>query len=133
MKKRRDFKSKLRWTRDRILGVKFLYNRGKSIVSDLFETFLAMASIKIVVAGINDFFHTNFDPSKAMMIVFPFMVLYVILGWIDFYKIHLIQKENEIAMNANPALYEKIKAILKNTKKIKKRIRYETGKQIIIH
>ena len=122
-----------RWLRDRILWEKFYYNRGSSIWDDVIK----LITLSTVAGWFTTLLNTNFGTHisvKDAMAIIPFvMILYWISGRIDYFKFHLIQKENEIAMNANPALYDKIKAILKNTKKIKKSQRYEENRRVIFH
>jgi hypothetical protein len=131
MKKRRDLKHNLRWFRDRFLWQKFLYNRGNSIWSDLFQLMTLSTIMGLFVEKVNQITGTHFSVGFAMMMIPPIMILYWITGNIDFYKFHLIQKENEIAMEANPALYDKIKSILRNTKKIKRQMRSDSTKKKI--
>jgi hypothetical protein len=112
---------RLKKLRDKILWEKFYFNRGKSIVSDIMEIILGMASIRITVQGINGLFHTDLNPDKAMLIIPPLMITYWVLGRFDFKIIHIIQKENEIANEANPSLYNRIKRIDKNINKMHKK------------
>ncbi len=116
-------KPTLRIIRDRILWEKFFFNRGKSIYSDFFE----LLTITTVVGGfltlLNYNLHTNFEVGKVMAFVPIVLVVYWLTGRLDYKKIHLIQKENEIAMESNPALYKKICRIdneLKKQKKLRK-------------
>lgn len=115
-------KKKLRTIRDRILWEKFFFNRGKSIWSDLPELLTLTTVVGLFVNLINNIAHTNFNVGKAMMGVPIVMITYWLTGRGDYKKLHIIQKENEIALMANPALYEKVCKIVEDIKEIKKKL-----------
>lgn len=117
-----NLKKQLRITRDRVLWEKWFLNRGKAIMSDFIEllTFTTIAGLFTKI--INDSFGTNY-PVGFVLKIAPFIYFgYWVLGRVDFYKIHLIQKENEIAMISNPALYKKVCEMYEEIKKIKEKI-----------
>jgi len=111
-------KDKLRKIRKRGLFEKFFFNRGKSLWSDLIELLTLTTIVGLFVDKVNSAFNMNFDVGRAMIAVPFIVILYWITGRIDYKKLHLIQIENEIAMEANPALYGKIKQLVKWVEKI---------------
>lgn len=119
---RRDFNT-LRRIRKRILWEKWFFNRGKSIWSDLIELLTLTTIVGLFVDKLNTYFGTNIPISKAMMAVPLVMILYWITGRLDFTRLHLIQIENEIALTANPALFDRIKRMDRRIKKISKNTR----------
>jgi len=118
----REIKKKLQEIRDKVLWEKFFFNRGKSIWSDLPELLTLTTIVGLFVDKLNTIFHSNIDVGKTMMGVPIIMVLYWITGRGDYKKLHIIQKENEIQMMANPALYERLCNIVEDLKKIKEKL-----------
>ena len=115
-------KRTLQRTRDRGLFEKWFFNRGQSIWSDLFYLITITSLLTILVDKINASFGTNLDVGKVILFTPAIIILYWITGRVDFYILHIIQRENEIALIANPALYEKLCKILKDIEEIKTKV-----------
>ena len=98
----------LRKIRDGILWQKFFFNRGYSIGDDIIKLFTLTTIVGLFIDLINRNFGTQLDVGKAMMAIPLIVIFYWMIGRLDFKKIHIIQKENEIQMQANPALYDKL-------------------------
>lgn|SRR3990167_2856726 len=111
---------KLAKVRDRILWEKWFINRGKSIWSDIPELLTLTTIVGLFVNQVNSVLNVNLDVGKAMIFTPLVVILYSLTGKTDYKFLHLIQKENEIAMQANPALYEKIRHIEQIVEEIKK-------------
>ena len=120
---------KFRYLRDRFLTEKFFFNRGKSLMSDLFELLTLTTIVGLFVGKLNSNFHTNIDEGTAMTLVIPLMLIYWILGRADAKKLHLIQKENEISTGFNPVIDKMAERI----RKIDKNTRYSENKRIKFH
>jgi len=113
---------KLRRFRDFVLWQKFFYNRGNNILDDFVKLLTLTTIVGLFVDKVNSAFGMTLSVGKAMTFVPLIMVVYWILGRMDYNHMHLVQKENEIGMSANPALYDKIKKISKDVKRIRKRV-----------
>ena len=101
-------KKLLRKLRDWVLWNKFFFNRGDNMMSDFVKLISVSALVGVFVDKINILFNTSFNSGKAMLFIPLLVVFQWIIGRLDFHFCHLIQKENEIQMFANPALYSKL-------------------------
>ena|SRR3990167_2458163 len=107
---------KIRW---RFFIEKFYWNYGKSLMSDFVDLIMLSASSGLLVNQINSRYETNIDSGSAMIFGALLYVAYWFIGRIAIEKLHILQIQNEIALEKNPALYEKITRIDENVKELK--------------
>lgn len=126
-----EFGVKLRRLRWRFFLEKFYWNYGKSLMSDFVELIMLSASSGLLVNQINERYGTNFDTGKAMIFGIILYAAYWFIGRIAIEKLHILQIQNEIALEKNPALYDKIKRIDEEISELKKLREKQNGNQNI--
>lgn len=131
-KRPKSLAKRLARVRDLIAFGDFYLTTGTARSNNL-RVFLSLwSSAGILVYLINTAFGKEIINLKGAIIFTPLIfVVLMIVGIVDIKVLHYTQKLNEISNWANPTLYNKIIATLKNTKKIKRQVISDTTKKRI--